>query len=122
MRALDGPTIEATVDAMTTVPGRILDPAPGGDHRAGPPGARGRGGIRPAGRELERLGAGIWEDPADDDAHIGWVRGFVDRIRPGLADGRGLWQLQQCRRVGGAVRAAYGEERFARLQRMKARL
>ena len=62
VRALDGPTIEATVDAMTTVPGAFY-PAPGGDHRAGPPGARGRGGIRPAGRELERLGARDLGDP-----------------------------------------------------------
>jgi FAD/FMN-containing dehydrogenase len=64
---------------------------------------------------------GIWEDPAADDAHTGWVRGFVDRIRPGSLTGAGYGNYSSADESAERIRAAYGEERFARLQRIKAR-
>ena len=121
VRALDGPTIEATVDAMTTVPGGfsiLLLEAITGQARREPEGGAAFG-QRAANWNVSALG--IWEDPAVDDAHIGWVRGFVDRIRPGSLTGAGYGNYSSADESAERIRAAYGDERFARLQRVKAR-
>jgi FAD/FMN-containing dehydrogenase len=121
VRALDAPTIQATVDAMGTAPGGfslVLLEAITGQARHEPEGGAAFG-QRAATWNVSALG--IWEDPAQDDAHIGWVRGFTDRIRPASLTGAGYGNYSSADESSERVRAAYGEERFARLQRIKAR-
>jgi FAD/FMN-containing dehydrogenase len=121
VRALDGPTIEAALEAMTTVPGPfsiLLMEAITGQARREPQGGAAFG-QRAATWNVSALG--IWEDPAADDAHIGWVRRFVDRIRPGSLTGAGYGNYSSADESAERIRAAYGDDRFARLQRIKAR-
>jgi FAD/FMN-containing dehydrogenase len=121
VRALDAPTIQATVDAMGTAPGGfslVLLEAITGQARHEPEGGAAFG-QRAATWNVSALG--IWEDPAQDDAQIGWVRGFTDRIRPASLTGAGYGNYSSADESSERVRAAYGEERFARLQRIKAR-
>jgi len=121
VRALDAPTIQATIDAMTTVPGAmsfLLLEAITGQARHEPQGGAAFG-QREATWNVSALG--IWEDLAEDDAQIGWVRGFVDRIRPASLTGAGYGNYSSADESAERVKAAYGDERFARLQRIKAR-
>ena len=60
---------------------RPLVPAARGDHRAGPVASR-RAARRSAsaGRAGTRRRSAIWEDPADDEANIAWVRRTADGL------------------------------------------
>jgi FAD/FMN-containing dehydrogenase len=58
-----------------------------------------------------------WDDPADDDVHLGWVRRTMEIFRPGFATGRYLNGMsehgpQQTRQI-------YGDAKLARLIALK---
>ena len=60
----------------------------------------------------------LWEDAADDDAVIGWARAFRDDVRQFASGGTYLNFIGD--EGQDRVRAAYGEEKYARLARIKA--
>jgi FAD/FMN-containing dehydrogenase len=66
-------------------------------------------------------GLGIWEDPADDSAQVGWVRASVDGLRPSSLSGAGYGNYAPPDETAERVRAGFGDERFARLQSIKRR-
>ena len=57
--------------------------------------------------------AGMWPDPADNDANVAWVREYSDAVTPALG-GRGLHQLHGRGRPGSRARQLRGELRPAR--------
>jgi len=59
-----------------------------------------------------------WEDPADDDAVIGWARGFRDDVRRFASGGTYLNFIGD--EGEDRVRAAFGEEKYQRLAAIKA--
>jgi FAD/FMN-containing dehydrogenase len=60
----------------------------------------------------------LWEDPADDERVIGWARGFRDDVGRFSSGGTYLNFIGD--EGEGRVRAAYGDEKYARLSRIKA--
>jgi FAD/FMN-containing dehydrogenase len=60
----------------------------------------------------------LWEDPADDDAVIGWAKAFRDDLSR-LSSG-GVYLNFIGHEGHDRVRAAFGEEKYARLARIKA--
>ncbi len=62
--------------------------------------------------------AAIWEDPAEDDRHIAWARGFWETMRP-FATG-GVYANNLGEEGEARVRAAYGAN-HARLAALKAK-
>lgn len=60
----------------------------------------------------------VWEDPADDDAVIGWARAFRDDIRRFASGGTYLNFIGD--EGEDRIRAAYGEEKYQRLAAIKA--
>jgi FAD/FMN-containing dehydrogenase len=61
----------------------------------------------------------LWADPADDDAVIGWARGFRDAVRPFASGGTYLNFIGD--EGEDRVRAAFGEQKYRRLTAIKAR-
>jgi FAD/FMN-containing dehydrogenase len=61
-----------------------------------------------------------WEDAALDDEHIAWSRETADAIEPWSVSG-GYANYMQADEPIERVRAAYGDESFARLQALKSR-
>jgi FAD/FMN-containing dehydrogenase len=59
-----------------------------------------------------------WENPADDEGNIPWARDFHDAMRP-FATG-GVYVNFLSDEGADRVRAAYGDEKFARLAKIKA--
>ena len=64
---------------------------------------------------------GVWEDPAQDEAQVAWVRDYADAIRPSSLTGAGYGNYAPVDETAERVQAAYGAERFERLQRVKRR-
>ena len=64
---------------------------------------------------------GVWEDPADDAAHVAWARATVDRLLPYSLSGAGYANYASADETAERVRTAFGPERFARLQAVKLR-
>ena len=64
---------------------------------------------------------GVWEDPAADAAQIAWARATVDRLLPSSLSGAGYANYAPVDETIERVRAAFGDERFARLAAVKAR-
>jgi FAD/FMN-containing dehydrogenase len=62
--------------------------------------------------------AAIWEDPAEDERHIVWVRNFWTAMQP-FATG-GVYANNLGEEGEGRVRAAYGAN-YARLAELKAK-
>ncbi|HYY82294.1 MAG TPA: BBE domain-containing protein, partial [Actinomycetes bacterium] len=62
---------------------------------------------------------GLWQPPADPDAHIGWVRDFWTALRPVTASAPYLNFLADEGQE--RVRAAYGEDHYRRLVALKDR-
>jgi hypothetical protein len=61
----------------------------------------------------------MWEDGSDDDANIGWAREYFAALEPHADDGVYVNFLSE---EGDArVRAAYGDEKYARLASLKAK-
>jgi FAD/FMN-containing dehydrogenase len=61
-----------------------------------------------------------WTDPADDSESIGWARETADAIEPWAVSG-GYANYMQADEPTARVRAAFGDDSFARLQALKAR-
>jgi FAD/FMN-containing dehydrogenase len=62
-----------------------------------------------------------WEDAALDDEYIEWARGTAAAIEPWSFSGGGYVNYMQADEPVERVRAAFGEEGFARLQALKTR-
>lgn len=64
----------------------------------------------------------IWDDPADDEAEIAWARAYASALEPWCtAGGGGYLNYGSHDEPAERVRAAYGDEKFARLQTVKRR-
>ncbi len=63
----------------------------------------------------------IWEDPAEDARQIGWARQTADALRRSSLTGAGYGNYAPVDETAERVRAAFGEERFARLAAVKRR-
>jgi len=59
-----------------------------------------------------------WENPTDDEINIPWARAFHDAMQP-FATG-GVYVNFLSEEGADRVRAAYGDEKFARLAKIKA--
>ena len=64
---------------------------------------------------------GVWEDPADDDANIAWVRRTADSFRSSSYSGAGYGNYAQADEPAERIRASFGAERYARLAAVKRR-
>jgi hypothetical protein len=62
---------------------------------------------------------GAWLDPAEDDRQIAWARSFAEAMRPNETGGVYVNYLSADGQD--RVKAAYGDERYARLQAVKAK-
>jgi FAD/FMN-containing dehydrogenase len=60
---------------------------------------------------------GMWPDPADDEKNIAYVREFGTAMKPWTTGRTYLNFIGD--EGGGRVEAAFGPEKFARLQRLK---
>jgi FAD/FMN-containing dehydrogenase len=63
----------------------------------------------------------IWEDPADDAAQIAWARNVADGLGRSSLTGAGYGNYAPIDETAERVRAGFGDERFERLRRIKAR-
>ena len=64
----------------------------------------------------------IWESHADDDRAIGWARRVAAMLEPASLNGAGYVNYAPIDETPDRVRAAYGDERWARLVGVKRRL
>jgi FAD/FMN-containing dehydrogenase len=64
----------------------------------------------------------IWESPDDDTKAIGWARRVADILAPASLTGGGYVNYSPVDETIERVKAAYGAERYARLQEVKHRL
>ena len=64
---------------------------------------------------------GIWEDPADDEANIAWVRRTADGLKGSSYSGAGYGNYAQADEPAERVKAAFGDERWDRLRAVKRR-
>ena len=121
VRDLEPSAIEAVVDAMRDTPGGysfLLLEAIGGMARIEPPGGAAFG-QREARWNVSALG--IWEDPSDDADQIAWARRTADALQPASLTGAGYGNYAPVDETAERVRAAFGDERFARLREVKRR-
>jgi FAD/FMN-containing dehydrogenase len=61
---------------------------------------------------------GVWEDPALDDGHVRWAREFGAMLEPN-ATGATYVNYMSADEPSDRIRAAYGDEKFGRLQQIK---
>ena len=121
LRELDAAAIDGVVAAARdTPPGHsfLLLEAITGRARQEPDGGAAFG-QREARWNASALG--IWEDPADDDANIAWVRRTADSFRASSYSGAGYGNYAQADEPAERIRASYGPERYARLVAIKRR-
>jgi FAD/FMN-containing dehydrogenase len=64
---------------------------------------------------------GMWEDPSRDAEVIGWARRSTDRFAQWSVNGAGYGNYAPVDETPERVRAAFGQDRFARLRQLKAR-
>ncbi len=122
LRALDEPAIGAVVAAVEAGPGGLstvlLEAIRGAADREPAGGAA--FGQRAATWNATALS--IWEDPADDDAQIGWARSTAADLAVSSLSGAGYANYAAVDETNERVRLAFGTERFTRLTETKARL
>jgi FAD/FMN-containing dehydrogenase len=121
LRELDATAIEAVAAATRDMPpghSFMLIEGITGRARQEPDGgaAFGQRGAR-----WNASALGVWEDPADDDANIAWVRRTADAFRPSSYSGAGYGNYAQADEPTERVRASFGAERWARLVAAKRR-
>ena len=118
-------SIDAAIDAVATAaaetpPGHsfLLLEAITGRARREPEGgaAFGQRGAR-----WNASALGIWEDPADDEANIAWVRRTADGLKGSSYTGAGYGNYAQADEPAERVKAAFGDERWDRLRAVKRR-
>jgi FAD/FMN-containing dehydrogenase len=121
VRELDATTIDATVDAMRSrggVVSFVLIEAISGRAHDEPPGGAAFG-QRAAGWNIS--GIAIWEDPAEDAEQIAWTRRYADALLPASFSGAGYANYAPVDETPDRVRAAFGVERYRRLEAIKRR-
>jgi FAD/FMN-containing dehydrogenase len=121
VRELSDELIDVLIErlgALGRPPGQILIESLHGAAKDGDPGA-GAVGFRNAAFNLSAMGA--WLDPALDDVGIAWTRETAAAMQPWSAAGAGYVNYMQADEPIERVRAAFGDETFARLQALKAR-
>ena len=121
LRDLDAAAIDAVIAATEdTPPGYsfMLIEAITGRSRREPEGGAAFG-QREARWNASALG--IWEDPAQDDANIGWVRRTADSLRTSSYSGAGYGNYAQADEPAERIRASFGSERYAKLVEVKRR-
>ncbi len=121
LRDLDRPTIESIIAAMRSrphFPSFVLFEALTGQARREPEGGAAFG-QRAARWNVSALA--IWEDPAEDDAHLAWARATADSLSSASYSGAGYANYASADESSERVRAGYGPERFARLAAVKRR-
>jgi FAD/FMN-containing dehydrogenase len=121
VRELPDELIDELVDRLTALgrpPGGVLIESIHGAPKDADP-ALGVVAFRSAAFNISALG--IWQDPALDAEHIGWTRGTASALEPWSATGGGYVNYMQADEPIERVRAAFGEEAFARLQALKRR-
>ena len=64
----------------------------------------------------------IWESPDDDETAIGWARRVADIVAPASLTGGGYVNYSPVDETVDRVKAAYGDDRYARLVAVKRRL
>jgi FAD/FMN-containing dehydrogenase len=121
LRELDDEAIEAVATAAADTPPAhsfLLLEAITGQARREPDGgaAFGQRGAR-----WNASALGVWENPADDDASIAWVRRTADGLSASSYSGAGYGNYAQADEPLERVRAAFGEERWDRLRATKRR-
>jgi len=104
--------------AATSAGGLLVEAIHGMAHRI--PESHAAFGARAAIANVSALA--IWEDPADDDRHIGWARATTDALAPyALRGGAGYLNYAPPDESATRVARAFGAERFVRLQSVKRR-
>ncbi|MBL8179097.1 MAG: FAD-binding oxidoreductase [Bryobacterales bacterium] len=63
------------------------------------------------------IAIGMWEDPADDARVTDWVRQFATKMQPYAS--AGFYPNYEANAEGGAIAAAFGEEKYQRLVAIK---
>ena len=119
VRELPDELIDELVDRLTALgrpPGGVLIESIHGAPKDADP-ALGVVAFRNAAFNVSALG--IWQDPARDAEHIGWTRGTASALEPWSATGGGYVNYMQADEPIERVRAAFGEEAFARLRALK---
>ena len=121
VRGLDAEVIDATLDAMASRPGVVsfvlIEAISGRAHDEPPGGAA--FGQRAAGWNIS--GIAIWEDPAEDAEQIAWTRRYADALLPASFSGAGYANYAPVDETPDRVRAAFGDERYRRLEAIKRR-
>ena len=121
LRELDGDLLEAIVEACerdAIGESFVLIEGIVGAGRTEPAGGAAFGG-RAARWNVSALG--IWTDPRDDEAGVGWARGIADLLAPASVSGGGYVNYSPVDESAERVHAAYGDERWQRLVAVKRR-
>ena len=121
VRELPDELIDELIGRLTTLgraPGGVLIESLHGAPKDADP-AAGVVAFRNAAFNVSALG--IWQDTALDAEHIGWTRDTAAALEPWSATGGGYVNYMQADEPIERVRAAFGEEAFARLQALKRR-
>jgi FAD/FMN-containing dehydrogenase len=79
------------------------------------------GGIAYRGAAFNVSAMAVWTDPDLDEEHISWARDTAAAIEPWSFGGGGYVNYMQADEPIERVRAAFGDEAFERLQRLKQR-
>jgi FAD/FMN-containing dehydrogenase len=95
----------------------LMEPIHGVAHRI--PAESAAFGAREAVANISALAS--WDDPADDEARIQWVRESVASWEPFSLRGGGYLNYASADETATRVEGAYGAERFARLRAVKRR-
>ena len=117
-----GAGLQATIlEAATRAPGEseiLVEPIHGFAHRV--PETHAAFGSRRALANVSALG--IWSDPADDPAAMGWARDATTALEPFSLRGGGYLNYAPEDESARRVEQAFGAEAFARLQAVKRRV
>jgi FAD/FMN-containing dehydrogenase len=109
--------VTAAHDAGTSAGGILIETIHGMAHRI--PDQHAAFGARSAVANVSALG--IWNDPAEDDRHVSWVRETAASLEPYSLRGGGYLNYAPADETAGRVERAFGGERFARLRAVKRR-
>ena len=117
-----GPGLQATIlEHAARTPGEsviLVEPIHGVAHRV--PESHAAFGSRRALANVSALG--IWSDPADDPAAMGWARDTTAALEPFSLRGGGYLNYAPEDESARRVEQAFGAETFARLQAVKRRV
>ena len=107
----------AAHEAGTSLGGILIEPIHGEAQRISDDHAA--FGARAAVANVSALA--IWDDPEDDDRHVGWARATAASLEPFSLRGGGYLNYASADETAGRIERAFGAERFARLRAVKRR-